>query len=335
LDDHSNEASHDIPLAAASDHTTDPDHEHHDEHFEGLVEDHDLSISHAVNSFGEHSNQNTSEQVHQTYSDTCAIKSQQLILHDFGIHLTENQLRDEAIHKGWYVPSSFNHSGGTYPQDIGKLLEAHGIHVHQTYGGNVFSLVNELAQGHEVIVDVDANSLWHPSIFEKIKDVTTGDTPNHALIVAGINASDPQHIKVILKDPGTGDVGKEYSLNHFMDAWRDSNYLMVSTTQPVPNLKNFDYAKGHIDHIGHHSFEEFQAAHAHDISWHGASTDLAASDNDHDHYGPSSFVHKIVDFFDSHINPHHTDHTEVNNNDFDHDHDDDHDQNSDHDGHDH
>lgn len=43
-----------------------------------------------------------SEDVLQIYPDTCAIKSQQLILEYFGIHFTEDQLRNEAMMYGWY-----------------------------------------------------------------------------------------------------------------------------------------------------------------------------------------------------------------------------------------
>lgn len=40
--------------------------------------------------------------VQQQYPDTCAIKSQQLILEDFGIDVSENQLVQTANANGWY-----------------------------------------------------------------------------------------------------------------------------------------------------------------------------------------------------------------------------------------
>lgn len=290
------------------------------DHDHGQIDDpkdddrfHGMRPTHAVNSFGERVSHHTNEQVHQLYPDTCAIKAQQLILKDYGINLTEDQLRKEAIEKGWYVQASLYHSGGTPMHNVGKLMEEHGIRVHQNYGGNVFSLVNELAQGHEVIVDVDAHALWAPGITEKLRDVFIGRTPNHALIVAGINTADERDVKVILKDPGTGDVGKEYSLGHFLDAWKDSNYFMVSTNEPVPGMKNFNYEKGHIEYIGHYSYQDFQNMHQTDLNSHDqGAMPLAATEHTPGLSGAAFLMEKMVDFFD-----HHPNHPEVNNHDTD------------------
>ena len=40
----------------------------------------------------------------QQRSDTCAIKSQQIILRTFGIDVPESTLTMEATHRGYYVP---------------------------------------------------------------------------------------------------------------------------------------------------------------------------------------------------------------------------------------
>lgn len=165
--------------------------------------------------------------VHQLYNDTCAIKSQQLILQDFGINLTEDQLRDEAAMYGWY------NGGGTSTQDVGKLLELHGVPVTQYENANIFNLVNELSQGHKVIVGVDSGELWHDNIADMIFEDNIAD---HALIVSGIDTSDPNNVKVILTDPGTGDFLKEYPMDEFVDAWQDSNCVMVSTNIAVPEI---------------------------------------------------------------------------------------------------
>lgn len=167
-----------------------------------------------------------SEDVLQIYSDTCAIKSQQLILEEFGIHFTEDQLRNEAMMYGWY-------NGGTSPADVGKLLELHGVPVSQYENANIFNLVNELAQGHKVIVGVDSGELWKDDIFDKIFEDNTAD---HALIVSGVDTSDPNNVKVIVTDPGTGNLLKEYSMEEFVDAWEDSNCFMMATNDPVPEI---------------------------------------------------------------------------------------------------
>lgn len=40
--------------------------------------------------------------IQQEYADTCAIKSQQLILNDFGVPVSEDQLVQYSIEHGWY-----------------------------------------------------------------------------------------------------------------------------------------------------------------------------------------------------------------------------------------
>lgn len=169
-----------------------------------------------------------SQDVKQLYNDTCAIKSQQLILEDFGIKISEDDLVTEAMQNNWY-------NNGTKPADVGKLLESHGIGVTQYENANVFNLVNELSLGHKVIVGVDSGELWkEDNIITRIFD--TDSAADHALIVSGIDTSDPDNVKVILTDPGTGDLLKEYKLDEFIDAWKDSNCLMVSTNVAPNNI---------------------------------------------------------------------------------------------------
>ncbi|RHL09459.1 hypothetical protein DW036_09685 [Bacteroides sp. AF39-11AC] len=178
--------------------------------------------------------------IFQGNEGTCAIRSQQIILRDYGIDVSQDELKHFATEQGWYDPSD---GGGTPMQYIGCLLEACGIGVRQDIDCTVYDLVNELAQGHRIIVGVDANELWadrEGSIFKQTKeffrDIFEGDTPNHALVVAGVdvNPNDPEDVTIILTDPGAGDLRIEYSLNEFMDAWEDSNCFMVTTTTPAP-----------------------------------------------------------------------------------------------------
>lgn len=199
-------------------------------------------------------------EVQQIYPDTCAIKSQQLILKDFGIDVTETELVQAASANGWY-------NGGTVPQDVGNLLNLAGIPITQKNNANVFNLVNELAQGHEVIVGVDADELWHNStISEKftnwLNDAFGEQGGNHALIVAGIDTRDPNNIQVIVKDPGSGDDGKPYPLNQFMDAWADTQCFMVATDVAAPKevkgMEHFDYQSGHIQTVAGVDYSQFQ-----------------------------------------------------------------------------
>lgn len=201
-------------------------------------------------------------EVQQLFSDTCAIKSQQLILQDFGIDVSEVDLVQTSAANGWY-----NTGGGTAPQDVGNLLELANIPITRQEGANVFNLVNELAQGHKVIVGLDSNEMWYDNtISEKFRnwcdDFFGEQGGNHALIVAGIDTSDPDNIQVIVKDPGSGDDGKPYPLDQFMDAWTDARCYMVSTDISAPEfaegMQNFDQELGHIPDVAGVSYPDFQ-----------------------------------------------------------------------------
>ena len=215
--------------------------------------------------YGEDGLNQISDYVRQSYPDTCAIKSQQLVLEKFGVHISEEELRAEAIAHGWYSPGR-----GTSMEDVGKLLELHGVHVHQYVNGNICNVINELGQGHEVIMGVDSGELWHYGFKEKMEDLIPGiGGADHALIVSGINTNDPYNVKVIITDPGTGDLCKEYSLAQFVDAANDSHFYMVTTDQAVPNIfDSFGEGIEHLPVIGNMTYDYFvdNYAYLHDIS---------------------------------------------------------------------
>lgn len=192
----------------------------------------------------------------QSYPDTCAIKSQQLILNDFGIPCSEDDLVRYSAEHGWY------NGNGTSMEDVGKLLEDAGIQCTRQCDANVFNLVSELSQGHKVIVGVDSGELWGNRFTEWLKDFFLGVTPDHVLLVTGIDTNDPNNVKVIVTDPGTGEVGKSYPLVQFMDAWSDASCYMCSTNDPVPStvpgMENFDYLEGHISDIAGIDYFQFQ-----------------------------------------------------------------------------
>jgi hypothetical protein len=209
----------------------------------------------AETSYGETSSDNVSLHVQQGYSDTCAVQCQRLILNDFGVPITEDQLVKEAVARHLYTPGQ-----GTHLEDVGKLLESHGLEVHRVHDANVFNLATELAQGHKVIVGLDSGELWHQnSVLDSLADRLGIGAADHAVIVSGIDTSDPHNVQVIVTDPGTGDVAKQYPLQEFLDAWHTSHFSMVSTADPVPQwhpeMVNFDYQAGHISHIGHAPYE--------------------------------------------------------------------------------
>ena len=173
--------------------------------------------------------------IQQPDDHSCALRSQQIILRDFGIDIPFDDLERFALEHNIYSED------GTYMFDVGKVMEAAGVPVHATTGNTMDDLMRELSQGHRVIVGVDANELWYnETLGEQFKnffdDVFGVQGGNHALIVAGfeIDPSDPSNISVVLTDPGSGELRVTYPAKQFSNAWADSNCFMVATDNPAP-----------------------------------------------------------------------------------------------------
>lgn len=181
--------------------------------------------------------------IKQPDDHSCGLRSQQIVLRDFGIDIPFEDLERYALDAGVYSEN------GTYTYDIGKVLEMAGVGMHQVEGSTIYDLTNELAQGHRVLVSVDAHELWYnDSVKGKLtnwfNDVFGSQGGNHALIVAGVevNPHNPDDVKVVLTDTGAGHLRIEYPLNQFMDAWKDSNCFMAATDCPAPY--QYDAATG-------------------------------------------------------------------------------------------
>lgn len=192
--------------------------------------------------------------VWQGNQPTCAIRSQEIILRDYGIYHSQDELVDFATQNGWF--SSDPENGGTDKYAVGNILDACGVPTTRTDNATIYDIISELKAGHRVMVSVDADELWvkkEPNLFKRVMAQVTNkanDTiqdflgiegANHALIVAGVNVNpnNPSDIKVTLIDSGTGDVCVEYSFKDFHDAWSDGHCRMISTDVPAPFQYNY------------------------------------------------------------------------------------------------
>lgn len=205
-------------------------------------------------------------QYYQGNTNECAIYAQWNVLRDYGVKVDESTLVEQAKARGW-----FSDETGTPVEHLGKLLELHGVPCDMMVEGNRYNLINELAQGKRVIVTVDSSELWRENtilakLWEGVKDVF-GSGEDHAIVVSGIDTSDPNNIKVVLTDSGTGHRTISYPLDQFEDAWADGGCKMIVTREPppqdlqLPSMANFDYERGHIPEVCGVPFSDWQESH--------------------------------------------------------------------------
>lgn len=192
----------------------------------------------------------------ETLEAGCAIQAQQLILSNYGIDVSTLELLDVAKANGWFLDQL-----GSPLDYVGELLNHYQIPAVQMRNANIYHLINELSQGHQVIVGVDVNDLSLSEKWHLFDEVMCGKEVNHVLVVAGIDTQDPKNPKVVLSDPSKPDSQKIYSAKQFMNAWEDSGFFMVATTQPAPlqynpEMQFFDYNTGHIKKIADIAYTE-------------------------------------------------------------------------------
>lgn len=212
-------------------------------------------------------NQDTFDpQIYQGYNPSCAVCSQEIILRDFGIIIPREELIKFATKQGWYDPDP--ERGGTPKEDVGNILDACGIQTTRYENACFGDLVKELSAGHRVIVSVDADELWinkekglYKRLFGEVKnrlsdavENTLGiEGANHALVVAGINVNpkDPNDVRVVLIDSGSGDYCIEYSWKQFSDALADSHNYIIATQEAAPY--QYNYTTNELEPSGYES----------------------------------------------------------------------------------
>jgi predicted double-glycine peptidase len=88
--------------------------------------------------------------------------------------------------------------------------------------GSLSDLEGYLAQGREVMIELDDQRIWHQP------GTPDSGAANHYVVVTGV---DPSTNTVFINDPGTPD-GREESipLSDFESAWSTSNDVMIVTT---------------------------------------------------------------------------------------------------------
>lgn len=150
---------------------------------------------------------------------SCAIACQEMIAEQLtGKDISEEKMIAFARERGWYDPEC-----GTTMYDVGRLLEEMGMKVERQTGAAISDLASALEQG-KVICGVNNMLLSEPALA-----ILPGLRANHAVQVIGIDMTNPEHVEVILNDPGVENgCGIRHSLDIFLKAWKTSGNYMVS-----------------------------------------------------------------------------------------------------------
>lgn len=160
----------------------------------------------------------------------CAIMCEEFILHVFGIHKTLEELRILASAKNWLK------EGGVEMMDLGAIPQYYGLTVNKRAPADIENIVRALAKGHQVIVAVDGGELIGNPAEEVAEDVLAGGVTDHCVVVLSV---DKKANTVAIYDPAIGVIPITVSIEHFNDAWEDSNKYMVNIKRKDMKQKTY------------------------------------------------------------------------------------------------
>mgnify|MGYP002714263337 CR=1 FL=1 len=129
---------------------------------------------------------------------------------------------------------------GMYTRNIAELLSANGIGAEVQYS-SIDDLAAKLEMGYGVIACVDGGEVW----LDNDTDIYSEDNlSDHALVVTQVDFNAGT---VTLADPGSPDGnGLTVSIEQFEDAWADSNFEMVATTEIDSDLVDPSMEEQHM-----------------------------------------------------------------------------------------
>lgn len=158
-------------------------------------------------------------------------------------------------------------NGNITLEGVGNLfIKSAGVPANVQMHATTLDLAYELANGHQVMVEVDSAELQSNSLLNWLKDFFFGTGPDKVMIVAGLDCSDPEHPKVTLSDPTSGDGNMQtVDMDKFVDSWRDSGCSMLATSVPSQQtIKMFEDAgltELHVPKVHHLDYEDINHAH--------------------------------------------------------------------------
>jgi hypothetical protein len=161
-------------------------------------------------------------------ANRCAVLSELYVLNSHGIKKTEGDWECQARELGMLKPE------GTALFNIGRMTELEGFSVSRTFHNGIDNIVSSLAHGQDVIAVVDEEELAGDLGQEVMKDELQGKTPNHAIVIVGIDNEEVTFYNPTVNGQQTITVAR------FEEAWNDSSNYMVT-------IKKRDY-KNYVPH---------------------------------------------------------------------------------------
>ncbi len=161
----------------------------------------------------------------QQGQNSCAVVAQMGVYESItGVELSEDEVCEFAQDNGLFHPDI-----GTYPEDVGKILNHFGVPTETYYNADLNDIASALERGDKVIVGLDANEIWQPLRDEYGNPLEQTDG-GHAVWITGIDQADDGSVKLILNDSGTSDGQmKVVDAVDFLNAWNDFGNQIVVT----------------------------------------------------------------------------------------------------------
>lgn len=148
----------------------------------------------------------------------CAVRCEEFILHSFGTHKTLGELQELALSKGWLSEE------GALVQDLGNTAVHFGLNAERKQDADLTFVMKALEAGKRVVAAVDGGELIGDPVEERLEDVFAGGIVDHCVVVLSVSIDADE---VALFDPAFGPIPLTVTIDHFLDAWADSDYYCV------------------------------------------------------------------------------------------------------------
>ncbi len=151
--------------------------------------------------------------------DRCCVLSEKYALDKLGIEVVTDDIVRLAVSNEWYIPGQ-----GTPVGEIGKIAKYHGCEIEVVSQAHIEQLTENLMQNSVVLAYLDGGELFGDKDAEAIEDEQIGKIADHVVVVEGV---DFENREVALYDPAIGEGLTYYDIEDFLQAWDDSDNMVV------------------------------------------------------------------------------------------------------------